>query len=264
MNRIDRVFGKLRRESRGALIPFLMAGDPDAETACLVAGAVIGAGADILELGVPFSDPVADGPVIQRAGQRALSAGTDIPAVLDLARRIRERHAVPLVLMTYYNPVFKRGEDRFIGEASAAGADGLIVVDLPPEEGRGFFRRAHRAGLATVLMTSPTTPAAREEMILDEASGFVYCVSRLGTTGAREDLPQGLREKVVGLKALTDLPVAVGFGLSRPEQVAKVLSFADGAVIGSALVAAVEKGRDAADKAHLAASFIGGLRSTSG
>ncbi len=253
MTRIDRTFRALKKEGRSALIPFLMAGDPNPALSLDIAREVVRAGASILELGIPFSDPVADGPVIQRAGQRALASGTGIPAVLDIVRGLRAESAVPLVLMTYYNPVFRYGEERFIEDAARAGADGLIIVDLPPEEGRSFFRRARGAGLNAILMVAPTTAPERMPFILKRASGFVYCVARRGTTGARGDLPEGLKAMVAGIRAATGLPVAVGFGLSDARQVAEVLSYADGAVVGSALVEAVEKGESAG-------GFIRGLR----
>lgn len=260
MNRIDKAFDHLSSGNKGAIIPFLMAGDPDIETSFLLASEVIRAGGDILELGIPFSDPVADGPVIQRAGQRALEAGTDIPAVLRLAGDIRSRCDAPLVLMTYYNPVYRYGEERFVGDSAAAGVDGLIVVDLPPEEGEELFGLAGKRGLASILMVSPTTVEDREDRIMKLAEGFIYCVSRRGTTGVRTDIPSDLRKKVCRLKKRTDIPVAVGFGLSTGSQVSEVLSFSDGAVVGSALVSAVERESDREARIAVAGSFIRKLR----
>jgi tryptophan synthase alpha chain len=259
MKRIEATFRRLAEEGRGALIPFMMAGDPDPSGSAELAVEILRAGADILELGIPFSDPVADGPVIQRAGQRALESGTGLREILWMVERIREKSQAPLVLMTYYNPVYLYGEEHFIREAVEAGADALLMVDLPPEEGAPFFKRVKRAGLDSILMVTPTTTGRREGKILDIASGFIYCVSRRGTTGARRDIPEELREKVAGIKERTDLPVAVGFGISTRDQVGRILSLADGAIIGSALISALEGGKDLKEKLTLARRFIEGM-----
>jgi tryptophan synthase alpha chain len=259
MSRIRETFRRLKTEGRGALIPFLMAGDPTPEDSLAIAREVLRAGADILELGVPFSDPVADGPTIQRAGQRALTAGMNLAGLLAMVTRLREEFATPLVLMTYYNPVFRHGTGRFIREAAEAGADGVIVVDLPPEEGGRFYAEMGRAGLDAVLLVSPTTPPEREAAIVRQASGFVYVVARAGTTGARQEVPVEVREKIASLRRLTPLPLAVGFGISTPAHVRQVLSFADGAVVGSALVARIEEAGGGSERAATARETVRAL-----
>ena len=260
MKRIEATFRRLAEAGRGALIPFMMAGDPDPAASADLAVEILEAGADILELGIPFSDPVADGPVIQRAGQRALESGTGIKEILGMVGRIRGESQAPLVLMTYYNPVYLYGEERFMEEAVKAGADAVLMVDLPPEEGAPFFEKVKGAGLDSILMVTPTTTGHREEKILDIASGFIYCVSRRGTTGARRDIPEELREKVAGIKERTDLPVAVGFGISTRDQVERILSLADGAIIGSALISALEEGEDLTEKLTIARRFMEGIK----
>jgi tryptophan synthase alpha chain len=197
---------------------------------------IVEAGADIVELGVPFSDPLADGPSIQASSFRALQAGATVPKVLDCVREIRRECDAPLVLMTYYNPIQKYGLARFATDAARAGADGVITTDLPPEESGEWKPAADAAGLATIQLVAPTSTKERIKQAANMASGFIYCVSRTGVTGARDDIPTELRELVRTIKSISDLPVVVGFGISRAEHVRKVNEFADGAVVGSALV----------------------------
>ncbi len=236
MNRIDACFDNLRGRGEKALVCFLTAGDPDFDTTRELVKAVAGAGADIVELGVPFSDPLADGPSIQAASFRALRAGATVRRVLENVAQIRRECDVPIVLMTYYNPVQKYGVARFAMDAAHAGADGVIMTDLPPEESEEWKPAADAAGLATIQLIAPTSTKDRIRLAAKMASGFVYCVSRTGVTGARNEVPADLKDLVATIKKTTDLPVAVGFGISKPEHVKQVTAIADGAVVGSALV----------------------------
>jgi tryptophan synthase alpha chain len=239
VSRIERAFC----EAEGPLfIGFTVAGDPDHDASIRIAETVLDAGADILELGVPFSDPVADGPVIQRADLRALQAGARTAAVFGMVHEIRRVSDRPIVLLTYYNPVYRRGLSRFYGEAAAAGADGVLIVDLPLEEADEARECARRAGIDQILLAAPTTGDARLARIVDSASGFLYLVSRTGVTGAREDLPGDIRGLIGRVKERSSIPVAVGFGISRPGHVRACASAgADGVIVGSAIVSLVEK-----------------------
>lgn len=257
MNRIDRTFSELRARGEKALVCFLTCGDPDFATTRKLVETIAAAGADIVELGVPFSDPLADGPSIQAASFRALQAGANVAKVLECVARIRERCQAPIVLMTYYNPVQKYGVKRFADDSAAAGADGVIVTDLPFEEGGEWKSCADAAGLATIQLIAPTSTKDRIEQGAKLASGFVYCVSRTGVTGARTEVPTELRSLVQTIKAATELPVVVGFGISKPEHVHQVTEFADGAVVGSALVDIVASGSDVLGRA---AEFVAGLK----
>jgi tryptophan synthase alpha chain len=230
-------FAAARRDGRAAFVPFLMAGDPELETTGELAGALAAAGADVIELGVPFSDPIADGPVNQAAAERALAAGTRLAGILELVARIRRRVGAPIVLFSYFNPILRYGPARFAEHAAASGVDGVLCVDLPPEEAAAELLpalRAHR--LDPVFLLAPTSTRERVRAVARAGSGFVYYVSRTGVTGERAELPAGLAGEVRALRRALDLPVAVGFGLATPEQVATVSQVADGAVVGSALV----------------------------
>ena len=242
MSVIGEAFARSRREKRAAFIPFLMAGHPHPDvTADLLAAAAAG-GADVIELGVPFSDPIADGPVNQRAAARALAAGTHLDEVLRIVSTHRERLAVPIVLFTYYNPLLARGPERFAEQAAASGVDGVLCVDLPPEEAEEELLPALRAeGLDSIFLLAPTSSKERVRKVRESASGFVYYVSRTGVTGEREDLPRELGREVKKLRKQLDLPLAVGFGLSTADQVTAVGKMADGVVVGSALVRLVEE-----------------------
>ncbi len=236
MNRIDRRFSQLKERGERALVCFLTCGDPDFDTTERLVERIAECGADVVELGVPFSDPLADGPSIQSANFRALSAGASVTGVLESVRSIRKSCDVPIVLMTYYNPVQKYGLSRFATDAADTGVDGVILTDLPFEEGREWKMAADRVGLATIPLVAPTSTKERIELLAKMASGFIYCVSRVGVTGARNDMPPELEALVKTIKSVSDLPVAVGFGISTPEHVQRVTAFADGAVVGSALV----------------------------
>ena len=239
-NRIDRLFADLRAKKRKALVAYLVAGDPDLESTAQLVPALAEAGADLVELGVPFSDPLADGIVNQLGSQRALDSGTTLPKVLELVARLRrEKCEIPLVLFTYYNPVFAYGREKFEKDAAKSGADGLLLLDLPPEEAdRDLPPSDH---LRRIVLVAPTTPETRLQKITRNASGFVYYVSREGVTGMQKTLPTTLADRVALLKKITPLPVCVGFGISTPEQAREVARLADGVVVGSAIVDRIGK-----------------------
>lgn len=248
--RLKARFEALRAEGRGGLVTFLTAGDPDFETSLEIVKGLPGAGADVIELGMPFTDPMADGPAIQAAGLRALKAGQTMVKTLALAKALRESDAeVPIVLMGYYNPIYSYGVERFLTDAREAGVDGLIVVDLPPEEDDELCVPAVRAGLNFIRLATPTTDDKRLPTVLRNTSGFVYYVSILGITGTKEIEDAPVRAAVERLKRHTDLPIAVGFGIKTPEQVAAICQNAEAAVVGSAIVRKIEEGLDADGKA---------------
>ncbi len=246
MNRIAQAFARARGERRAAFIAYLTAGDPTPEATVTLARALERAGADILELGVPFSDPIADGPALQRAASRALAAGVTLETVFGIARRIREETRLALVLFSYLNPVHRMGIERAAREAKAAGFDGALLTDLPPEEAAPIASELTRVGLETIFLVSPTSPAARMREAARLSTGFLYVVSRAGTTGARVALAPALPETVRRARRVAGrLPLAIGFGISTPEAVRRAASLADGVVVGSALVRAAEDAGDA-------------------
>jgi tryptophan synthase alpha chain len=244
MTRIDDTFARLRRDRRKAFVAYIMAGDPDADTTLALMRGLPGAGVDVIELGMPFTDPMADGPTIQHAGQRALDAGMTTGRYLDIVRAFRAEDATtPVVMMGYYNPIYARGVDRFIAEAVAAGIDGLIVVDLPPEEDDELCLPAQAAGLNFIRLATPTTDAARLPAVLRNTTGFVYYVSITGITGAAAALAADVAPEVARIKAASDLPVIIGFGIATPEAAGAMAGIADGCVVGSAIVRQVGEGR---------------------
>ena len=237
MSRISARFTELKAANRAAFVPFITAGDPDSETTCALLAKLPAAGADLIELGVPFSDPMADGPAIQASSLRALEAGMSLQKVLELVRKFRKTDkATPLVLMGYYNPIHAYGTARFAKDAAEAGVDGLITVDLPPEEDTVLRLPATAQGLDIVRLVTPTTDAVRLQTVLDGAGGFLYYVSIAGITGTKSFAEDEVRAAVAKVKAASGLPCAVGFGIKTPEQAAAVAAFADGAVVGSAIV----------------------------
>jgi tryptophan synthase alpha chain len=244
-SRIERRFAALAAEGRGGLVTFVTAGDPDAKTARALVAGLPAAGADLIELGMPFSDPMADGPAVQVSSQRALAAGMTLAGTLDLVRDFRAADAeTPIVLMGYYNPIYSYGVDRFLADAVGAGVDGLIVVDLPPEEDAELCRPAIAAGLHWIRLATPTTDDARLPAVLANTSGFLYYVAILGITGTRSAAAEAVRAAVSRLKRHTDLPIAVGFGIKTPAQAAEVAAVADAAVVGSALVERIRANLD--------------------
>jgi tryptophan synthase alpha chain len=257
-SRIQECWKKLRAESEKALIPFIMAGDPNLPASCDIAVALAEAGADIIELGIPFSEPIADGPVIQRAGARAMLSGATLPAILALVRDIRRRSSVPLLLMSYLNPILRYGFDRFADDAVASGADAALITDLSVEEAAPFVSQMRRAGLDTIFLAAPTSTDQRLQRIAELSTGFVYAVSRAGTTGARDTLSSAIRPLLTRLRARTALPLAAGFGISSPEHLAELAPLADGVVVGSALVRRIED--HPGNPAPHAAEFLRWLR----
>ncbi len=245
---ISQVFARCREEKRAAFIPFITAGDPNLETTEELLFALARGGADIIELGVPFSDPLADGPVIQRASARGLASGTNMSKVLDLVARTRDDLDVPILLFTYFNLIHARGLETFAEQAATSGVDGVLCVDLPPEEGmNGLVPILAKHGLDTVFLLAPTSPPARIKQADQASSGFVYYVSRTGVTGTRQDLPKELVRDMKKLRKRLTLPVAVGFGISSPQQVKSLAKVADGIVVGSALVRLIEEKSGDAD-----------------
>ncbi len=246
MSRLDATFAALRTARRTGLVAYVTAGDPDLERSAEVIRAVDRGGADVIELGVPFSDPLADGPVIQRATERALAAGVTLGKVLDLAAGLRPTVSAPLVLFTYANPVLRLGLTAFAARAARAGIDGVLVLDLPPEEADEAHTALRQHGLDTIFLLSPTTTSARIRRAADLGGGVLYGISRLGVTGVRDDVADSARQLAERVRAETDRPLALGFGFSRPEHIRAVGQWADAAVVGSALVNVVaEHGRSA-------------------
>jgi len=238
-SRIADAFARLRRDKRAGLVTYVTAGDPDLARSGEILAAVDRAGADVLEVGVPFSDPLADGPVIQRATERALAKGTTLRGVLRMIQGVRASVAAPIVLFSYANPILRLGPEAFARDAAAAGVDGVLVLDLPIEEAGDFRQTLAASGLDTIFLLSPTTTDARIGRAAELGSGFLYGISRLGVTGARDRVASGAEAMVRRIRARTALPIALGFGISRPEHVAEVTAFADAAVVGSALVSVI-------------------------
>ncbi|WP_425037942.1 tryptophan synthase subunit alpha [Primorskyibacter sp. S187A] len=259
MSRIDAKFAELAAQNRKAFVSYIMAGDPDFETSLELVRGLPEAGVDVIELGLPFTDPMADGPTIQLAGQRALEAGMTLKRTLDLARAFREEDdTTPIVLMGYYNPIYSHGVDRFLTDAKAAGIDGLIVVDLPPEEDDELCLPAQAAGLNFIRLATPTTDDKRLPRVLQNTSGFVYYVSITGITGAAAAQSADVAPEVARIKSATDLPVIVGFGIRTPENARDIASIADGCVVGSAIVAELAKGQSVAEVLAFVAGLAGG------
>ncbi|PHQ82358.1 MAG: tryptophan synthase subunit alpha [Thalassobium sp.] len=248
MTRIDAKFAELQAAGKKAFVAYVMAGDPDYDTSLEIVRGLPGAGVDIIELGIPFTDPMADGPTIQLAGQRALEGGQTLEKTLQIARELRkENDTTPIVLMGYYNPIYSRGVDRFLKDAVEAGIDGLIIVDLPPEEDSELCIPAQAAGINFIRLATPTTDDKRLPKVLQNTSGFVYYVSITGITGAAAAQAADVAPEVARIKAKTDLPVIVGFGVRTPEAAQDIAAVADGTVVGSAIVERIGKGDSPAD-----------------
>ena len=262
MTRIDRKFESLKAKGKKAFVSYVMAGDPDFETSLKIVKGLPGAGVDVIELGLPFTDPMADGPTIQLAGQRALAAGMTLKRTLDLARAFREDDdETPIVLMGYYNPIYSHGVEAFLADAKAAGIDGLIVVDLPPEEDSELCIPAQAAGLNFIRLATPTTDDKRLPKVLTNTSGFVYYVSITGITGAATAVATDVGPEVARMKAATDLPIIVGFGITTPEASRDIARVADGAVVGSAIVDLIGKGQTPAEVLDFVAGLARGAHS---
>jgi tryptophan synthase alpha chain len=255
--RIEEAFARAKGERRAAFIPYVTAGDPSGDATLDVCRALASEGADVIELGVPFSDPLADGPVIQRACERALASGMTLSRALDLAARLRAEIETALVLFTYVNPILKMGLDRFAATAASAGIDGVLATDLPDEEATELRAALRARGLHLITLLAPTSGEARIARLAKNAGGFIYCISRTGVTGERSEIPPGLAGEVAQIRKTTSTPVAVGFGISTHDQFRKVAAIADGVVVGSAIVRAVEEGKaDPAGAARRAARAI--------
>jgi tryptophan synthase alpha chain len=261
MSRLDATFAGLRAAKRTGLVAYVTAGDPDLERSAEVVRAVDRGGADVIELGVPFSDPLADGPVIQRATERALAAGTTLARVLDMTAALRPAVQAPLVLFTYANPVLRMGLEAFAARAAGAGVDGVLVLDLPPEEAEDAHARFRHHGLDTIFLLSPTTTPSRIRRAAALGGGFLYGISRVGVTGVRDDVADSAEALAGRVRAETDRPLALGFGFSRPEHVRAVGQWADAAVVGSALVQVVADHGGSAALAREVENYVRWLRS---
>lgn len=260
MSRLAETFARLRRDAQPGLVTYTTAGDPDLPRSGQILRALDRAGADVLEVGVPWTDPLADGPVIQRATERALAAGGSLRHTLALVRSIRADVRAPIVIFSYVNPIARMGEAAFARAAGEAGVDGVLVLDLLVEEAASFREMLADVGVDTIFLLSPTTTDARMARAGRLGSGFLYCISRLGVTGARDDVSADASALVRRIRAHTDLPIALGFGLSRPEQVAEVGTFADAAVVGSALVSRIAEASSSPRLEDDVAAYVRGLK----
>lgn len=236
MNRIDKTFKRLKETARKAFIPYIMAGDPDIEKTMERVLMLEECGADIVELGVPFSDPVADGPTIQRAAERALKAGVSLKKMLAFMTELRKHSQIPIIFMTYYNPIYKYGEEAFVADAAAAGVDGLIIPDLPPEEAASLIKSCRSKGIATIFLVAPTSTGERMKRIVSASKGFIYYVSMTGITGTKLSLADQFRSHLGRLKEMSGKPISVGFGISTPDDARNMAAVADGVIVGSAIV----------------------------
>ena len=249
MNRIDKKFQELRDQGTSAFMPYLCAGDPTPELTAKLLLTLETAGADLIELGVPFSDPIADGPTVQRASERALAHSISLQQILEIVKNLRPQTEIPIAVMSYYNPIFRMGEEAFCKAAQAAGVDGLIVPDLPPEQAQPLLEVAPKYNLATIFLVAPTSPPERMQLIASVSTGFIYCVSVTGVTGARATLSDEIAPMITELRKHTDKPISVGFGVSTSEQAKQVADIADGVIVGSAIINVIEENMD--DEAEL-------------
>ncbi len=261
MSRIDSTFQALRAAGRTGLITYVTAGDPDLPRSAEILKRLDRAGADVLEVGVPFSDPLADGPVIQRATERALAGGATLPRVLEMLAGIRPAITAPIVIFSYANPILRMGLERFVAQAAAAGVDGVLILDMPPEEGEEFRAAFKAAGIDTIFLLSPTTTVERIRRAAELGSGFLYGISRLGVTGVRDSVDDSARDLAGRVKAETAMPLALGFGLSAPEHVRAVGQWADAAVVGSALVKVIAEHGTSPDLLDEVERYVRWLRS---
>jgi tryptophan synthase alpha chain len=260
LTRLSKRFVELRAAGEVGIVAYITAGDPSLDATLKFVLALAEAGADVIELGVPFSDPLADGPTIQRASERALKSGTNLPAVINLVRRIREKSQIPLVLFSYYNPVFQMGLEKFAAAASSAEADGVLITDLTPEESEDHRRILAAHHLDTIFLAAPTSDDARIAKIAAVSTGFLYLISRTGVTGAKDAMPDEVPALLRRIRAKTQLPIAVGFGISLPGHVSLLGGLADAAVVGSALVAEIEKASSIDSAASALATLVASLK----
>ena len=261
MSRLHDTFARIRDQHAPGLVTYVTAGDPDLDRTAGILRALDRAGADVLEVGVPFSDPLADGPVIQRATERALAAGTTLSSVLDLLQSMRGELDAPIVIFSYANPILRLGAERFADRAREAGVDGVLILDLPIEEADESRAMLARRGIDTILLLSPTTTDVRLRRAADLGSGFLYAISRLGVTGARDSLADGAQEMVRRIRTVSDLPVALGFGISKPDHVRQVGQWADAAVVGSALVNVIAEAGQSPDLNNRVEEYVRWLKS---
>jgi len=259
MSRIKQTFTELKQAGRKALVPFITVGDPDLETTVAIVRVLERAGADLIELGIPFSDPMADGPTIQASSERSLRQGTTLVGVLDVVRQIRLESDVPLVLMGYYNPVLRYGNELFARDAAAAGVDGLLIVDLPPEEADELQRYLRPAAIDLITLLAPTTPPERKARLASSAEGYIYYVSMTGVTGTQAVNAESIEAEVRELMITSPVPVAVGFGIATPADVSNIARFADAVVVGSALVKVIETAPEA-ERLEQVEAFVSSLR----
>jgi tryptophan synthase alpha chain len=259
-HRIAAKFRELRGRNESALIPYMVAGDPDLDVTAALVREFEARGADVIELGVPFSDPMADGPANQRAAQRGLKSGASLAAILSMVSELRKETEIPIILFGYYNPIFHYGCDKLCADAARAGIDALLVVDLPPEEAGELKTPARSNGLDLIYLLAPTTPIERARKVVRSASGFIYYVSVTGVTGARTALASDIEEHVNALRSVTDLPIGVGFGISTPAQAAEVARFSDAVVVGSAISLLIEANSDSADLVKTVGELIGSMK----
>jgi tryptophan synthase alpha chain len=259
-HRIAAKFRELRARNESALIPFVVAGDPDLDNTKAIVREFETRGADLIELGVPFSDPMADGPTNQRAASRGLNSGASLAAILSMVSELRRETEIPLILFGYFNPIFHYGCDRLCADAARAGIDGLLVVDLPPEEAAELKAPARANGLDIIYLLAPTTPIERARKVARSASGFLYYVSVVGVTGARTAVASDLEENVNNLRSVTELPIGVGFGISTPEQAAQVARFADAVVVGSAMSLLIEANLGSPELVKKVGELVGSMK----
>ncbi|HVN28026.1 MAG TPA: tryptophan synthase subunit alpha [Candidatus Binataceae bacterium] len=259
-SRIAETFRELRARNEAALIPYVVAGDPNLDATRALVLEFARRGADLIELGVPFSDPMADGPANQRASQRGLKSGASLAAILSMVSELRKESEIPVILFGYFNPIFHYGCERFCADAARAGIDALLTVDLPPDEAAELQKPAHANGLDLIYLLAPTTPIERARHVVRSASGFIYYVAVTGVTGARATLPSDLEEQVTRMRSVTDLPIGVGFGISTPEQAGDVGRFADAVVVGSAISLLVEANAESSELVTKVSELVGSMK----
>lgn len=260
MSRIEKKFKELAARGEKALISYIMAGDPTLEATEKLIPELEKGGADLIELGIPFSDPLADGPTIQRAAVRALNKGVSLRDAIDLVKKVRKVSQVPLIFMSYYNPIFQYGEERFVKDAVKAGVDGVIVPDLPPEEAEDLIAHSRKNGLDTIFLLAPTSNEERIKKVCRISTGFIYYVSLTGVTGVREGLSRDIGSMVKKIKSCTKTPVAVGFGISRPKQAKEISYLADGVIVGSAIVKVIEGNIGKKSMPRQVSAFVRGIK----